>query len=194
MKRPLQSILVLFFVSLPVCRGGAQTVISSQSRTAGNGSSLAATMQLIQVNLGRRGTVSYAATIHDHAAGSSWTNQFSTLDTDFVANPTACRISFHQKRTRDGAETFNGEYSINLRNLQKVVTEPLDQVLKQRNIAAGHRNWDASSDSPVTALVAIQSTNWEWYFYFTDQGTAARVATAMNHAVALCGGGREGQF
>jgi hypothetical protein len=185
---------VLFFAVLPGGRAVAQQASAPTLQPAASGPTLAATMQFIQEKLSELGQVNYAAYNHDNADGKNWTSQFSTVDTNVVADPAACRISYHEKRTREGAVTADADYNFSLAEIQSVITEPREQLLKKVNTANGHPTWDARIDPPVTMLVAQKAEDTEWYFYFIDGAMAERVANAMNHAVELCGGGKKEPF
>jgi hypothetical protein len=187
MNSLLRIALVLFLAVLTGARAVAQ-------QAADSGPTLAATMQFIQEKLSQLGQENYAGYNHDNADGQNWTTQFTTLDTNVVADPAACRISYHEKRTRDGNVTADSDYDFSLGEIQDVITEPREQLLKKVNTANGHPTWDARIDPPVTMVIAQKAEGTEWYFYFLDSNLAERVAKAMNHAVELCGGGKKEPF
>jgi hypothetical protein len=187
MRSLSQFALILVLAVLPVGRAAAQ-------QGSGSSPTLPVTMQFIQGKLNGLGQVNYAAYNHDNADGQNWTTQFTTLDTNVVADPSNCRISYHEKRTKDGAVTADADYYFGLGSIQEVITEPREQLLKKVNTANGHPTWDARIDPPMTMLIARKDENTEWYFYFTDGELAGRVANAMNHALTLCGGGKKEPF
>jgi hypothetical protein len=190
MRMALASYLVFSLAGL----AAAQQAVAPPPAPAGSGPSLAVTMQFIQDKLSHLGVVNYVGYTHDSIDNSSWTNSFSTEDTNVTADPATCRISFHEKRTRDGNVTSDKDFTINLSEMQDVIVMPRDQLLKKVNTNAGHPSWDARIDPPVFILDVRKSEDTEWYFYFFDEDLANRVAKAVVHAIELCGGGNKSPF
>ena len=184
---------VLSLAFLAVGLAVAQTAPAAP-KAADSGPSLAVTMQFIQEGLSQLGQVNYAAYNYDNADGTRWTTQFSTVDTNVVADAAACRISYHEKRTKDGSVTSDTDYWFSLHEVKDVIVEPREKLLKKVNTANGHPSWDAKIGPPITMLLARKAENTEWYFYFLDEDQANRVAKAMTHAVELCGGGNKDPF
>lgn len=189
MKSFLRLVLILFFAVMLCSWAIAQTSPASQ-----DDSSLAVTMQFIQNELSHLGKVNYAAYNHDKADGSDWTTHFSTELTNVVADPAACKLSYHEKRIVDGKVTSDKNYSFLLSTIKDVVIIPRKQLLKNVNTKNGHPTWDAMINPPVSVVAAQQSDNGEFYFYVLDDGAADRITKAMNHAVTLCGGGNKGSL
>jgi hypothetical protein len=152
-------------------------------------------MQFIQDKLSGLGQVNYVAYNHDNAGESEdWVTHFSTEDTNVVADPAACKISYHEKRIKDDKVTSDADFWFSLSELQDVIVMPREQLLKKVNTKDGHPSWDARIDPPVYMLVARKDENTEWYFYFFDQDLANRAAKAMVHGIELCGGGNKSPF
>jgi len=172
----------------------AQQAVAPPPRPADSGPSLAVTMQFIQDKLNHLGVVNYVGYNHDNIDGSNWTNSFSTETTNVAADPATCRISYHEKRIKDGDVTSDKDFTFNLSEIQEVVIMPRDQLLKKVNTRAGHPSWDARIDPPVSMLLVRKAEDTEWYFYFFDEDLANRVAKAVVHAVELCGGGNKSPF
>ncbi|HME56955.1 MAG TPA: hypothetical protein VKF63_01350 [Terracidiphilus sp.] len=172
----------------------AQQAVAPPPRPADSGPSLAVTMQFIQEKLNHLGVVNYVGYNHDNIDGSNWTNSFSTETTNVTADPATCRISYHEKRIKDGNVTSDKDFTFNLSEIQEVVIMPREQLLKKVNTRAGHPSWDARIDPPVSMLVVRKAEDTEWYFYFFDEDLANRVAKAMVHGVELCGGGNKSPF
>jgi len=185
---------VLSLAFLAVGLAVAQNAPAPAPKPADSGPSLAVTMQFIQEGLSQLGQVNYAAYNYDNADGTRWTTQFSTVDTNVVADAAACRISYHEKRTKDGSVTSDTDYWFSLHEVKDVIVEPREKLLKKVNTANGHPSWDAKIGPPITMLLARKAENTEWYFYFLDEDQANRVAKAMTHAVELCGGGNKDPF
>jgi hypothetical protein len=151
-------------------------------------------MQFIQEKLSGLGQANYVAYNHDNADSTDWVTRFSTLDTNVVADPAACKISYHEKRIKDDKVTSDADFWFALSELQDVVIMPREQLLKKVNTRDGHPSWDARIDPHVYVLTARKDENTEWYFYFFDQDLANRVAKAMVHGIELCGGGNKSPF
>jgi hypothetical protein len=190
MRMALASYLVFPLAGLVT----AQQAPAPPPRPADNDPSLAVTMQFIQEKLSRLGVVNYAAYNHDNSDGTDWTTSFRTEDTNVTADPATCRISYHEKRIKDGDVTSDKDFLFNLSEIQDVVIIPREQMLKKVNTKAGHPSWDARIDPPVFMLVVRKAEDTEWYFYFFDEDLANRVAKAMAHGVELCGGGKKSPF
>jgi TonB family protein len=173
---------------------GSQTTIPPPPMPAGDGPSLAVTMQFIQDKLSHLGVVNYAAYNHDNADGHDWITRFSIEDTQITADPATCRVSFHEKRITEGKVTSDADFWFNLGKLQDVIVMPREQLLKKANIAHGHPTRDARIDPPLFMLVARRSETTGWYFYIFDQDLANRIAKAMVHGIELCGGGNKSPF
>jgi hypothetical protein len=160
-----------------------------------SGPSLAVTMQFIQDKLSGLGQVNYAAYNHDNAGqDADWVTHFTTTDTNIVADPAACKISYHEKRIKDDKVTSHADFWFVLSEMQDVIIMPREQLLKKVNTHDGHPTWDARIDPPIYILAVQKDENTEWYFYFFDQDLANRVAKAMVHGIELCGGGNKSPF
>ena len=194
MKLIMRMALALCLVFSLAGLATAQQAVAPPPRPADSGPSLAVTMQYIQDKLNHLGVVNYVGYNHDNIDGSNWTNSFSTETTNVAADPATCRISYHEKRIKDGDVTSDKDFTFNLSEIQEVVIMPRDQLLKKVNTRAGHPSWDARIDPPVSMLVVRKAEDIEWYFYFFDEDLANRVAKAVVHAVELCGGGNKSPF
>jgi hypothetical protein len=194
MKSLLRIVFVLPFALLLISQAVAQQPVAPPPMPAGEGPSLAVTMQFIQDKLSHLGVVNYVAYNHDNADGQDWITRFSTEDTQITADPATCRVGYHEKRIKDEKVTSDADFWFNLGELQDVIVTPREQVLKKVNTAAGHPTWDARIDPPLFMLVARKSETTEWYFYIFDQDLANRIAKAMVHGIELCGGGSKSPF
>ncbi|MGA3011007.1 MAG: hypothetical protein ABSD72_12180 [Terracidiphilus sp.] len=194
MKGLLRLACLLSLPLLLVATASAQRPVSPPPQPV-SGPSLAVTMQFIQDKLNGLGQANYAAYNHDNAGkDGDWVTHFSTIDTNVVADPSACKISYHEKRTKDDKVTSDADFWFLLSELQDVVIMPREQLLKRVNTRDGHPTWDARIDPPVYVLTARKDENTEWYFYIFDQDLANRVAKAMVHGIELCGGGNKSPF
>lgn len=118
------------------------------------------------------------------------------------ANPMNCRITFHDKRTRDGIVTGEGDYWFNLRDVQNFEVRTGEQIQRKAETSdeqpsvdiGGSYFYDSEIAPAIFVLVPRRTGNAENYFIFTDADTADRVAKAMVHAVELCGGGNKDPF
>jgi hypothetical protein len=153
------------------------------------GPSLEATMKFIQDKLNDIGPVNHAISVHNNAAGNDWTNQFKGKVTKVVADPSACRISYHWKLERDGAVVSDFDAGYSFKDVGDIVVTPLEQYLKKMDTAAGHPQFNYSVDPPVFALqVRRTDTKRSDDLFISDEQLANRLAKTMVHAVELCGG------
>ena len=194
MKVFLRMALASYLVFPLAGLAAAQQAVPPPPGPAASGPLLPLTMQFIQDKLSRLGVVNYVAYTHDSIDNSTWTNSFSTETTNVTADPATCRISYHEKRIKDGNVTSDKDFTFNLSEIQEVVIMPREQLLKKVNTRAGHPSWDARIDPPVFMLVVRKAEDTEWYFYFFDEDLANRVAKAVVHGVELCGGGNKSPF
>ncbi len=189
MKRYLRMIC---FMVLAVSGGLAQQkkAVPPPPKPADEGPSLEVTMKFIQDKLNDVGLINYAGYYHDNATGSDWTDRFQVQATGVVADPGACRVSFHWKTVRNGTTFADLDVGFSLKAVGDIVVLPADQNQKAIDTAAGHPEWTCRIDPGVFVLNArrtdIKGGN---SFDFSDEQMANRVAKAMVHAVELCGGG-----
>ncbi len=164
----------------------AQRVLATKS--ADDGPNLEVTMKFIQDKLNAIGPVNYVAHMHN-TKGDDWTNQFKVEISKVVADPTACRISFHWKAERDGTSLGDADNSNNLKVVEDIVMLPREQDLNDRAKAAGHPEVNARVDPPVFLLQLRKAKETSIVGVFSDEQLVDRVAKALVHAVELCGGG-----
>lgn len=182
--------LLVFTVCGPVL---SQTAVAPPPKPADTGPSLAVTMQFIQEKLNQQGRVNYAVYYHDNADGTDWVNQFSIDNTDFIADPAACGISFHSRVINNGVVNSNADFRLTLHGIEDLVVKNGEQDQKRIDADNGHPTWDSKIDPPIFVLVA-RSREQEIELNFRDEDMANRVAKALLHAVELCGGGNKEPF
>jgi hypothetical protein len=181
--------IVLLSILLTTALGLAQQSVPPPPKPASDGPSLEATMKFIQEKIEQQGKLNYAAHVHDSQDGSNWVVPFSTLQTNIVANPTLCRISYHERRTRRDEVTADDDYWFALKAVQEMVVMSREQGLKRADTNAGHPTWDSKVDPPIW-LIEARYKGGQNIFYFHEEEIANRVAKALVHAVELCGGGK----
>jgi hypothetical protein len=162
-------------------------------KPADDGPSLEITMKFIQDKLNDIGPVNYVIYYHDNEVGNDWTAHQKSELTNAVADPSACRISYHVKETGEVPYDSNDQFS--LENVKNIAVMSLEQRKKQISTAMGHPSWKPTVDPPVF-LVDVRRTDVRWSnaFAFFDEELANRVAKALLRAVELCGGGNKEPF
>jgi hypothetical protein len=188
MKRFLMTIcLVVLAVSAALAQG--KKSVPPPPKPAHDGPSLEVTMKFIQDKINGIGPVSYVRYIHDNVAGKDWAFQEKAEDTKFVADTSACRISYHFKGESDGTEAVDKDDQFLLKDVEDIVVLPGEQAYKEESAAAGHPSWSFRVDPPFFFLKVRKPDKRRSYIHFSDEQLANRVAKAMVHAVELCGGG-----
>jgi hypothetical protein len=184
--RILISVLVLTAFSAAF----AQQPVASRPQPAGNGPSLAVTMQFIQARLNEQGKMNWTTHYHDSVDNTNWIYQFIFEVNKVVADASACTISYHYKITRDGVQISDSDASLNLHDVQDVTLITGDQRQNNNDLAGGHTTWNTKVDPPIFDLIVREQGKAEYYFFFFNEDTANRVTKVMGHAVELCGGSR----
>ena len=133
------------------------------------------TMQFILHKLNGIGTVSFIA--YNNAG------QRHLLKYEFrniSADQNQCQISYMQKFARDGSLLEDRDYHLPLHDVWDAMVKPYIQ----------YETDNTSTDPPITAMLVRRLNGAPPQFFpFTDVAVADRVARALTHAAALCGGG-----
>jgi len=96
-----------------------------------DGPSLAATMQFIQTKVQERGRLNFAVYTHDNADGKDYVDQYSSEASNIVADPAACRISYHGNVKKNGAVLTDTDVAFSLHDVQDLVVMPAEQDMKR---------------------------------------------------------------
>jgi len=162
---------------------------------AGNGPSLAVTMQFIQDKMNEQGKINYALHAHDGSNGEDWpVYQISIEMTNVIADAGTCRITWHKVTTKDGQVGINRDITLDLKAVEHVEERTSMQEAKMEDTANGHPALDKRQDPPYFVVTPRSTGNVEIPIFFKYEDTALRVAKAMTHAVELCGGGNKDKF
>ena len=183
--------IALLLLTLLATAGLAQQPVPPPPRPADSGPSLQVTMKFIQDNLNDVGSISFVYYAHENREGRDWSVVNKYEASNIVADPAACRISYHWKDTSNGIVAADADRQIPLRAVKDLVVRPGDQHLKQLAAAAGSPSLEFRVDPMFYVLALRMPKNEEFHFVFRDEDLANRVARAMVHAVELCGGGRK---
>jgi hypothetical protein len=145
-------------------------------------------MRCIEEAVNSVGPVAYTVHGHDSSNGDDWKNRFSDQATSVVANPSACRINYRWRTTRDGQVLMDAGVGVLLRDVQRVDVLTRLRYFNEQNVAIGHPSWTAEVD-PVVFVVRVQRpAHVENHFIFLNEETANKVAKALTQAVKLCSG------
>ena len=178
----------------PVHRGfnpGEHPATTAPQAAAGNGESLADTMKFIQNTLNGIGEVSFVISQRDASNGSTPQISVALEASNVVGDPNQCRLTYYWTQWWNGSTrpTYNHDGLLSLRDVESVTVEPAQKYMTDANADKGNPNLVVLSTNPsVTAVVANGAKNQHQMLPFTDAGPANRVAQAIRHAVALCGG------
>jgi hypothetical protein len=160
----------------------------------GDAASLKDTMKFIQAKL--PGKVNYIVYGHDNVAGTDSTPLRRTLAlSSVVADAESCRIIFHMLFDNGkGSNIIEKDNEIFLKQVQEIVLMQMDQVIQQANAKAGHPEQSAKVDPAIFLVVVRSESNHSMMFNFYDEALSERVSKALQHAVELCGGGKQEPF
>jgi hypothetical protein len=160
-----------------------------------DGPSLEVTMKYIEDKVSEENKQKYTTFVSDGAqGGAEWNNQFAVEISNFVADPKACRISFHWRSELNGKVADDSDYSLILKDVHDIVVLPQEANQQQVDARNGHPSWTSRIQPTLFTLVARRPKGLENAFLFSSEELAGRVAKAMVHAVELCGGGDKDPF
>ncbi len=173
----------------------AQQAIAPPPKPAADGPSLAVTMQFIQDKMNDIGKVNFVEFLQNTNDNSTFTSSWSNEVTKAVADPSQCKISFHWRVFKDGANTQDRDIWFTIRDVESIAIKPYAQYQTELDASLGNPNLiTTSTNPPMTALLVNRPHNWSSLFPFTDPNLADRLAKALTHAVELCGGGNKEPF
>lgn len=188
MKKTARLGTTLLFACCSVAWGQQGT--AAAPNPAGNGPTLAETLQVIQTDVSQQGTLSWVTSTHDSADGTNWSHALTYGLTGLTSDAATCTISYHARITRDGVVVSDQDLKISLHDVQDLTLTTGIQRQTKNDMAAGHTTWSSTVTPNVFDLVVKAAGNSEYYFIFTDEDSANRFTKAMGHAVELCGGSR----
>jgi hypothetical protein len=190
MKRCLTT---MCFAALAVSAALAQEKNASPPppKPAADGPSLEVTMRFIQDKINDLGPANFV--VYTNPVGNG-EGQIKYEATKVVADPSTCHILYHWKVEKVGTTVVEDrDRGFSLKRNEDISVMPMEQFMKEVVTAEGHTSWSFRVDPPVFAL-KVRNTNTDkkaaiFFFVFSDEQLAKRVAKAMVHAVELCGGG-----
>lgn len=157
----------------------------------GDAASLPDTMKFIQDKF--PGKVNFMVYVHDNLTGKDGTHKETSEKSNLLADADNCRMGYHTLRIVDGVTTVDQDVSILLKQVQEIVLMSNDQM-KQRAAAKSNRpELSYKVDPPIFSLIVTGSKLYV-AFDFYDDNLADRASKALQHAVALCGGGNQEPF
>jgi len=131
---------------------------------------------------------------HNNLNGQDASFQATVETTMFNADAPRCRIEYHLKVTDNGATMEDSDVSIDLKAIKAIEVISGDQSAKKAAAAAGQPEIDFRIDPPHFTLTIVKLHETRYYLNFPDESIANRVASALSHAVELCGGGSKEPF
>ena len=187
---PRNSAFVLAFALIAIGALCAQQAVPPPPQPA-SGPTIEKTMQFIQENAAE-GKLTYTAFVTDASQqGVEWSNKFTVEMSNLVADPAACRITYHWRAEENGKPIDDADYSLALKDVKEIVVLSQDQNQNQVDNRNGHPDWNSRISPTLFTLIAKRPKGLVNVFLFSDEEMANRVAKAMVHAVELCGGGKD---
>jgi hypothetical protein len=168
----------------------------------GDAANLADTMKFIEEKLPR--TVNYMLYVHDNVGGTDAPpTRMSTTVTQVSANAGRCSIGFHSKLEVKVNSVHEMDGEIFLKQVRGISLVQADTLQQRAKAQAGHPELSVKGDPPITLVIVTSAPNDNGErvkvvlgggFAFYDDSLADRVLKALQHAVALCGGGKPETF
>jgi hypothetical protein len=149
-------------------------------------SSLAETLQYIQDTLNQQGAVNVEAHVRDLATGQESIARQSYQDNDITIDPTTCQVRGHSRMVQNGTSQMDS-YSLLLGQVKKIEVVPMEHIWQLLDATSSGTKRTYQADPPVSVLMLHQTDSRYQAFSFYDTGVANRVASAVAHAVELCG-------
>ena len=192
-QSPSSKLMLIALAALTTA--AAQQNIPPPPKPPDAGPSLEVTLKFIQDKLGEEGKIAYSAAVTDTAQQEiEWTNKFVVELSNPAFDTAACRITFHWRAEVNGKVADDKDYTINLREVSKLVVLHQEENQRQVDARNGHDSYQSRITPALFALIAQRPKKVENVFLFSDEEMANRVAKAMVHAVELCGSGSSEPF
>jgi hypothetical protein len=172
----------------------AQKQVAPPPKPADDGPSIEVTMKFIEDKLNAVGTINFILYLHDGVTGIDWSNKRSWGISNVVADPNTCFIKYHYKWVHVGQVVKDNDITLGFKWVKNIAVTPVDLLIHNADVKAGHPERSIRSDPPVFALVAKFSNGNNQEFDFYDESMANRVAKAMARGAEICGGGSKALF
>jgi hypothetical protein len=88
----------------------------------------------------------------------------------------------------------SAQNTLNLKDVRDFILLPQEQNQKRIDTRNGHAAWDSQIKPGLFTIVTRRPKGLENAFLFSEEDMAQRVATALQHAIELCGGGNKEPF
>jgi hypothetical protein len=194
LRQTALSLMLPFWLVTSVALGQQRKTVTPPPKPKDEGPSLSETMKFIQTKLNEVGKINFADYVHNNVTNSDWVVQNSSESTNVVADPAACRITYHMKILVNGDVAFDKDANIPLKEVQDLTVKTVEEDIKTIDVGLGFTTRSYRADPPIFVLTVRRSGNGSNAFDFADEETTNRVAKAMVHAVELCGGGNKDPF
>lgn len=143
---------------LAIIAAFAVTLINSRAQDVApppkpsDGPSLDVTLNFIKTKVTDQSKWNYTAYVSDSSlAGAEWNNAFHIEIRNFVADPNACRISFHWRSEVNENISDDSDYTLNLADVRDVIVLPQTENQRQIDTRNGNPTW-MSRINPIYLL------------------------------------------
>lgn len=165
------------------------TEVRDKAGGAAEGPSLADTLAFIKSAIEQQPTVNYTLPNRDTNTNNEASNSFSDLFSNVTSHADQCILSFHVHMARDGAVILDKDAGIPFNTVSNVIVRTVVDETNLVNAEAGSPNIvEEPGNPPIWAVRAMRTGGAYNGFVFYSEDIADRVAKAMEHAAALCGG------
>ncbi|MGA2671701.1 MAG: hypothetical protein ABSE99_00625 [Terracidiphilus sp.] len=165
---------------------------SAPPHSAGGAQSLAATMQIVQIELSEIGKLHFVVHVFDKEEGNGASPYIAEIGR-VVADPASCTIRYHWWRSMHGEVVNDEDVSLSLHDvlgLSMLTNEQHEkQVFEKEKTSPDEKQTSFTKwDPPLFMVVMRTAGDNEEGFLLADEKKAARLAKDLKHAVELCGG------
>jgi len=152
---------------------------------------LGVTLQFVADKVNQQGPVNVAGYLHDNATGKDSIVHLRLEQSNVKFEQPKCKLGFHWRVFSNGAITTDKDVWMLLSDVNSVEVIPKEAAWKRDDSKQGNTTLSYKADPPVSVLRLNVSNGNSFELNFYDEGVADRVAKALEHAVGLCGGGKE---
>ena len=164
------------------------TLVGVAGQARARSPSLDVTLSFIRDTVAEQGLLAYASTTRDAATSQTWDNQFTVEASNVVSNRGDCTVGYHWHSTVDGKPAQDMDSTISFKTVTSVSITSMDDDVARLNAKDGHSAWTTQIRPAVWVLLIHKNNGHTNTIDVRDGDMAERVAKAMRHAAALCGG------
>ena len=187
---------VLFTSAVPLANAQAPAQQADSKPAESNASiTLDVTMKLIERDLNSIGKVTWTQYSRDSKTSQNYKTEPMTAEVSGVrTHASSCRLEYHSQEVTGkvlfGPPVRESDHIIALGEYDyDFIATPMARDLDTAALRGGHPEWTNRVEPSVYVVRPSSGALHEFWFY--DEMSASRVATALNEAANVCGGRRK---